>query len=362
MKEKDFISIIKTTLNSSFIGDDCAYLKDLGIVVTQDSLVEDVHFCLKFMTPYQLGYKSVMVNVSDIAASGGECKYLTVSLSLPKNVDDNFVSEFYNGAKAACGDDIQIVGGDITGSDKVFVSVCAIGKTEGRNISSRAKAKEGYKVVVSGLHGSSAAGLKLLLPSPEFVNSQSSLTNSTLSHRMDVVGEGKEKLFNINASPEFVNSQSSLTNSTLSHQMDAVGEEKEVFIKAHLEPIAQVGFGGNVGKIVKEDYAMMDTSDGLMEALSTIANESNVLLEVDFDKVPHDKAIEKFENWQSLVLFGGEDYGIVAVVPKKYDIGGVEIGEVKSGLGVDLKFENKIKHFSKQDVEDKIFNHFNSNY
>ena len=537
MKEKDFISIIKTTLNSSFIGDDCAYLKDLGIVVTQDSLVEDVHFCLKFMTPYQLGYKSVMVNVSDIAASGGECKYLTVSLSLPKNVDDNFVSEFYNGAKAACGDDIQIVGGDITGSDKVFVSVCAIGKTEGRNISSRAKAKEGYKVVVSGLHGSSAAGLKLLLPSPEFVNSQSSLTNSTLSHRMDAVGEGKEKLFNINASPEFVNSQGSLTNSTLSHrmdavgegkeklfnmntspefvnspssltnstlshqmdavgegkeklfnmntspefvnspssltnstlshrmdavgegkeklfnmeaspefvnsqssltnstlshrmdavgegkeklfninaspefvnsqgsltnstlshqmdavgegkeklfnmntspefvnsqssltnstlsrQMDAVGEEKEVFIKAHLEPIAQVGFGGNVGKIVKEDYAMMDTSDGLMEALSTIANESNVLLAVDFDKIPHDKAIEKFENWQSLVLFGGEDYGIVAVVPKKYDIGGVEIGEVKSGLGVDLKFENKTKHFSKQDVEDKIFNHFNSNY
>ena len=62
------------------------------------------------------------------------------------------------------------------------------------------------------------------VPSPEFVNSQSSLTNSTLSHRMDVVGEGKEKLFNMEASPEFVNSQSSLTNSTLSHRMDVVGE------------------------------------------------------------------------------------------------------------------------------------------
>jgi hypothetical protein len=130
-----------------------------------------------------------MVNVSDIAASGGECKYLTVSLSLPKNVDDNFVSEFYNGAKEACGDGIQIVGGDITGSDKVYISVCAIGKTEGRNISSRSNAKEGYKVVVAGIHGSSAVGLKLLLPSPEFVNSQSSLTNSSLSHQMDAVGE-----------------------------------------------------------------------------------------------------------------------------------------------------------------------------
>ena len=225
MKEKDLISSIKNILNSSYIGDDCAYLKDLGIVVTQDSLVEDIHFSLETITPRQLGYKSVMVNVSDIAASGGECKYLTVSLSLPKNVDDNFVSEFYNGAKEACGDGIQIVGGDITGSDKVYISVCAIGKTEGRNISSRSNAKEGYKVVVAGIHGSSAAGLKLLLPSPEFLNSQSSLTNSTLSHRIDAVGEGKEKLFNMNASPEFVNSQSSLTNSSLSHQMDAVGEE-----------------------------------------------------------------------------------------------------------------------------------------
>ena len=327
MKEKDLISSIKNILNSSYIGDDCAYLKDLGIVVTQDSLVEDIHFSLETITPRQLGYKSVMVNASDIAASGGECKYLTVSLSLPKNVDDNFVSEFYNGAKEACGDGIQIVGGDITGSDKVYISVCAIGKTEGRNISSRSNAKEGYKVVVAGIHGSSAAGLKLLLPSPEFLNSQSSLTNSTLSHRMDVVGEGKE-----------------------------------VFIKAHLEPKAQVEFGASVGKIVKEDYAMMDTSDGLMDALSTIANQSGVLLEIDFDKIPYDKEIEKFENWQNLILFGGEDYGIVAVVPQKYDIGGVEIGHVKSGLGVDLVFKDFTKHYSKLDVEAKLFNHFNSNY
>ena len=70
MKEKEFIEIIKTTLNSDYIGDDCAYLKDLGIVVTQDSLVQDVHFKTDFATPYQLGYKSAMVNISDICASG----------------------------------------------------------------------------------------------------------------------------------------------------------------------------------------------------------------------------------------------------------------------------------------------------
>ena len=95
MKEKEFINIIKNTLNSELIGDDCAYLKDLGIVVTQDSLVEDVHFSRKFSSPYQLGYKSAMVNISDVCASGAKPLYLTVSLSLPDDIDGEFIKEFY---------------------------------------------------------------------------------------------------------------------------------------------------------------------------------------------------------------------------------------------------------------------------
>ena len=91
MKEKEFINIIKNTLNSNYIGDDCAYLADLGIVITQDSLVEDVHFSLNFTTPYKLGWKSAMVNISDVCASGAEPKYLTVALSLPKNISADFV-------------------------------------------------------------------------------------------------------------------------------------------------------------------------------------------------------------------------------------------------------------------------------
>jgi thiamine-monophosphate kinase len=137
MREKEFISKIKSILNSNYIGDDCAYLPDLGIVITQDSLVEGVHFSLEYMTPYQLGYKSVMVNLSDVASSGAEPKYLTIALSLPANIDENFVEEFYQGAKEACGKGIQIVGGDITGADKVYVSVSAIGSTEFRKIASR---------------------------------------------------------------------------------------------------------------------------------------------------------------------------------------------------------------------------------
>lgn len=298
MQEKNFISIIKNILKSNYIGDDCAYLKDLGLVVSQDSLVEDVHFRRKWITPFQLGYKSVMVNVSDIAASGAEPAYLTVALSLPNDIDEKFVKEFYEGANSACGEKIQIVGGDITGSDKIFISICAIGKTAGRNIASRSNAQVGQKIIVSGVHGSSAAGLLIL---------QQHKTSS--------------------------------------------------LIKSHLEPIAQIDFAQKIATNVKSKYAMTDSSDGLMEALSLIANESNVLISIDFDKIPHDKEVGKFENWYNLVLFGGEDYQIVATVPQDYTEGFV-IGEVKSGIGIELNIGGKTIYYSKQDVDNKTFNHF----
>jgi thiamine-monophosphate kinase len=301
MKEKEFISTIKKILNSNYIGDDCAYLKDLGIVVTQDSLVEDVHFSFKYTTPLQLGYKSVMVNLSDIVSSGAEPKYLTISLSLSNKYDKNFISEFYKGAKSACPKGVEIVGGDITGSDKVFISICAIGKTENRKISSRKNAKVGYKVIVSGKHGSSGAGLKLLM-------------------------EGKSEPKNL--------------------------------INAHLTPKAQFEFGKQISQNIKVDYAMMDTSDGLMDALSTIANESKVLLNIDLKKIPYDKELEKFKNYEDLILFGGEDYGIIATVPTDFQCKGTVIGEIATGLGVNLINGNKTKHFSKTEVEEKIFNHF----
>lgn len=303
MQEKHLISTIKSVLNSKYIGDDCAYLKDLGIVITQDSLVEDIHFKREFTTPFQLGYKSIMVNLSDIASSGAKPAYLTVSLSLPKTIDECFIKEFYNGCKSACPNDVHIVGGDITGSDKIYISVCAIGKTKGRNISSRKNACAGQKIIVSGNHGSSAAGLELLI-----------------------------KNNNVN--------------------------KDNTFVLAHLMPKAQIEFGVSIAQNIKKPYAMTDTSDGLADALSNISKESNVCLEVDFDKIPHDRNIEKFENWQNMVLFGGEDYQLLACVPENYQYG-FEIGTVKEGSGVDLKINGKIIHYTYEDIGNKIFNHFN---
>lgn len=288
MKEKELINIIKSTLNSEYIGDDCAYLKNLGIVISQDNLVEDIHFSLNYTDAYKLGYKSAMVNISDICASGAKPVYLTIGLSLPKNIDTTFVEEFYKGIKDA---GIEVVGGDITGSDKIFISVTAIGKIENRKISSRKNAKVGYKVITSGLHGSSGAGLLELKK----------------------------------------------------------GLKESKFIDAHLMPKAQIEFSKYISENIKEDYAMMDTSDGIADALLQISEQSGVRLEID--NIPYDKDLEKFENYMDLVLYGGEDYELVACVPEYFDVpNSYIIGHVKEGCGVFFKGE--------QLNSEKLFNHF----
>lgn len=312
MKELDFLEIIKKTLTKkSHIGDDCAYLKDLGIVITQDSLVEDIHFSTRYYTPYQLGYKSVIVNISDILASGAIPKYLTISLSLPNNVDNFFVQDFYK----ACEDlsekfNLEIIGGDITGSEKIFISVCAIGLTNGRKIASRSYANVGDYVITTGVHGSSAAGLWLL---------QKGFKNY----------------------PDLINS--------------------------HLIPNIKKDFSEEIALNTNIDYAMMDTSDGIVDALFKIALASNVLISVDFDKIPYNKNIETiaeqagvdFRNW---VLYGGEDFQLVACVNEsclqKINSNYTIIGQVKKreeNHFVELVFSDNIEKIN--DLE-KTFNHF----
>ncbi len=306
MNEINLINIIKNTLKSQYIGDDCAYLKDLGIVISQDSLVEDIHFSKHMMSPYQIGYKSVMVNLSDIAASGAKPAYLTVALSLPKQIEDEAVVEFYEGAKFALkGLDVEIVGGDITGSDKLYISISVIGKTLDRKISSRSHAKIGHKIITSGVHGSSAAGLRIL--------------------------------------------QNNL-------------EPDKDLIKAHLMPVAQIDFAKQISEQIQEDYAMMDTSDGLFDALFKIGSASECTMSVDFERILYDPKIkEYFSDYKDLILFGGEDYQIVATVPvellpslKDYII----IGEVlpKEDCVIKLNTENNVEKFN--DLSNKCFNHF----
>ena len=283
MKEQTFINIIKNQTGDEYIGDDCAYLKDLGIVVTQDSLVEDVHFKLTWCTPYQLGYKAVTVNISDVLASGAVPKYITIALSLPANLDENFVEEFYKGAKSALRG-AKIIGGDITGSDKVFISITAIGTTNGRQISSRKNAKIGDVVITKGEFGKSALGLK---------------------------------------------------------ELKNGGKNLEL-IRAHLEPQLEELFAQEIATQIDCEYAMMDTSDGLADALFQIAQSSKVSID--------SKIVEG--------IFGAEDYKLVATVPRKflkrlteYEI----IGEVIERQDYILKIGEK-KYYNYDELG--LYNHF----
>lgn len=283
MKEQTFINIIKNQTGDEYIGDDCAYLKDLGIVVTQDSLVEDVHFKLTWCTPYQLGYKAVTVNISDVLASGAVPKYITIALSLPASIDENFVEEFYKGAKSALRG-AKIIGGDITGSDKVFISITAIGTTKGRKISSRKNAKIGDVVITKGEFGKSALGLK---------------------------------------------------------ELKNGGKNLEL-IRAHLEPQLEERFAKEIATQIDCEYAMMDTSDGLADALFQIAQSSKVSID--------SKIVEG--------IFGAEDYKLVATVPRKflkrlteYEI----IGEVIERQDYILKIGEK-KYYNYDELG--LYNHF----
>ena len=308
MQENKLIEIIKNTLNSKYINDDCAYLEDLGIVVTQDSLVEDVHFSLNYTNAFQLGYKSVAVNLSDVYASGAKAKYLTCSLSLPNYIDENFIKEFYEGAKSV-NPDVEIVGGDVIGGNKLFISICAIGDASNRKISSRSNAKEGYKIITNGVHGSSGAGFELL-----------------------------QKGLN---SPQ-------------------------ILIDAHLMPKVDDVLSKEIALNIKDDYAMMDSSDGLMDALYKISKLSNLTAEVDFNAIPIDEEIKDFDDYKSKVFFGAEDYKLIACVPEEFlktldknlytEIG--IMTRKQENVYVKVKFDEVLKTFTEKDVDEKTFKHF----
>jgi len=270
MKELEFLKIIAENIETpGFLGDDCAYLEELGIVISQDSLAEDVHFKLSTTTARELGFKAVAVNVSDICASGAKPLYLTIGLS--GRLDNDFVREFYKGVNDAEKEfEVKVVGGDLTGAEKIFISICALGKTKGRNISSRKNAKEGYAIGICGMSGSSAKGFLSL-------------------------------------------------------------ERGEKYLTAkHLKPEIQYKAGEEAGEKTKFPYAMMDTSDGLFDALEKIAKTSKVNMVIEFNKIPRE--IEDNE----LVLFGGEDYSLLIAADErdfKKLSNFVQIGKVKKGTG-----------------------------
>jgi thiamine-monophosphate kinase len=141
------------------IGDDCAvlkYTKDKYLLFTTDMLIEDVHFTRKEATFFQIGYKAMAVNLSDIAAMGGIPKSAVVSGGLPCNLKLNQADEIQQGINfAAKKFGVNIVGGDTNRSDKIILSVALLGEIEKKNLVLRSTARSGDLIFVTGSLGGS---------------------------------------------------------------------------------------------------------------------------------------------------------------------------------------------------------------
>ena len=127
--------------------------------------------------------------------------------------------------------------------------------------------------------------------------------------------------------------------------------KRKKFVDAHLMPVAQRQFSKEISENIDCDYAMMDTSDGLADALMQIAKASNVTMQVYSSKIPHDNFVDI-----NRILYGGEDYQLVACVPENildYMSNYTIIGEVKNGKAGIMLDENFIDN-----IDDKVFNHF----
>lgn len=146
------------------IGDDAAWVraKTDSFFVTADLLLEDVHFDLNWTSLSDLGYKTLAVNLSDIAAMGGVPAYLTLSLGIPRHFTSKKLDHFYHGIESlAVQHNVAVVGGDISVADKLLISACLIGHAPYRPIR-RSGAKPRNDIYVTGTLGDSALGLHLL--------------------------------------------------------------------------------------------------------------------------------------------------------------------------------------------------------
>ncbi|MCE5206217.1 MAG: thiamine-phosphate kinase [Porphyromonadaceae bacterium] len=262
------------------VGDDAAVLDYAGkkIVVTTDLLLEGIHFDLVYTPLKHLGYKSAIVNFSDVYAMNGTPHQITVSLGISKRFTVEDLEEFYSGLKLACEIyGVDIVGGDTSSSLTGFtISITCIGTADKDKIVYRNGAKDTDLLYVSGDLGSSYMGLQLL-------------------EREKSVFNGSDE-----AQPDF--------------------SGKEYLLERQLKPEARKDI---VALLAENDIvptAMIDISDGLSSDLLHICKQSNVGCQLFEERLPIDyqtaMMAETFNmNVTTVALNGGEDYELLFTVP-----------------------------------------------
>lgn len=262
------------------VGDDCAILrnKDTDILVTTDLLLEGVHFDLTYVPLKHLGYKSAVVNFSDVYAMNGQPRQITVSLGISRRFTVEHIEELFSGIRLACDIyGVDLVGGDTTSSRQgLVISITCIGEVEADKAVTRSGAKPTDLICVSGDLGSAYMGLQLL-------------------EREKVASAGKADF-----TPNFAG--------------------KEYLVERQLKPEARRDVIAALAEAGIVPTAMMDISDGLCSELLHICKDSNVGCRVYEDRIPIDyqtavMAEELNINLVTAALNGGEDYELLFTVP-----------------------------------------------
>lgn len=262
------------------IGDDAAVLHFDGMqtVISTDLLIEGVHFDLAYVPLKHLGYKSVVVNVSDICAMNATPTQITVSIAVSNRFPLEALEELYAGIQAACKRyKVDLIGGDTTSSQKgLIISVTAIGVAKPEEIVYRNGAKDNDLLVVTGDVGAAFMGLKVL--------------------------EREKEVFKVN--PQ--------------NQPDL--EAYTYLIERQLKPEARTDIKDLLQKLEVKPHAMIDISDGLSSEIMHLCKQSNVGCYLYEEKIPLDpeliRTCEEFSiDSTTVAINGGEDYELLFSIP-----------------------------------------------
>lgn len=256
------------------VGDDAAVVRrgSGDVVLTADMLVEHVHFDRALVSARDLGYKALIVNVSDLAAMAASPRHALVSLGLPVDVEAAWVVELYGGLREAAGEHaMSIVGGDVNRSPVVVVAVTVTGEALPGGVVGRSGARAGDAVVVTGTLGAAAGGFRLARAGSAGASAGTAWARELL--------------------------------------------------RAHTRPVARVGEAQTLAQLGAT--AMMDISDGLALDLSRLCAESAVGARLRLSDVPAAEALTSLAallpevDPLELALSGGEDYELVATMPRE---------------------------------------------
>lgn len=269
------------------IGDDAAIIATGGeeqLLISTDMLVEGIHFDLTYTPLKHLGYKSVVVNISDICAMNGRPQQVTMSLAISNRFSVEALDEFYAGVRLACKHyGVDLVGGDTTSSNKgLYISVTAIGRAPESRIARRSGAKQGDIMCVTGNLGSAYLGLQIL--------------------------EREKRIY--------------LENPGVQPDM---GENTQYLLERQLKPEARTDMVDAFAKADLVPTAMIDVSDGLASEVFHLCKASGLGAIVEESGVPihQDAQLQALEfNLDPITcaLSGGEDYELLFTVdPKDLD-------------------------------------------